>query len=102
MLLGIGWALINVNSYPMMVEMSDRGNIGKYTGYYYTSSMLAQSFTPILLGAIIAFVPEITLRHLFLYSTIMAVLAFVVIFMFKENKNKKIDAKIGLGALDQD
>jgi MFS family permease len=101
-ILGIGWALINVNSYPMMVEMSSSGNIGKYTGYYYTASMLAQSFTPILMGAIIAFVPSITLRHLFLYSTIMAVLAFIVIFMFKENKNRKIDAKIGLGALDQD
>ena len=101
-ILGIGWALINVNSYPMMVEMSSSGNIGKYTGYYYTASMLAQSFTPILMGAIIAFVPSITLRHLFLYSTIMAVLAFVVIFLFKENKNKKIDAKVGLGALEQD
>jgi MFS family permease len=101
-ILGIGWALINVNSYPMMVEMSSSGNIGKYTGYYYTASMLAQSFTPILMGAIIAFVPSVTLRHLFLYSTIMAVLALAVIFMFKENKNKNIDAKVGLGALDQD
>lgn len=101
-LLGIGWALINVNSYPMMVEMSSRGNIGKYTGYYYTASMLAQSFTPILLGAIIAFVPEVTLRHLFLYSTIMAVLAFAVTMLFKENKVKVKDIKVGLSALDQD
>ena len=101
-ILGIGWALINVNSYPMMVEMSSSGNIGKYTGYYYTSSMIAQSLTPILMGAIIAFVDSITLRHLFLYSTIMAVLAFVVIFLFKENKNAKRNVKTGLGALDQD
>lgn len=101
-LLGIGWALINVNSYPMMVEMSSRGNIGKYTGLYYTSSMLAQSFTPILMGAIIAFIPSITLKHLFLYSTIMAILAFVVIFLFKENKNATKDIKVGLSALDQD
>ena len=101
-LLGIGWALINVNSYPMMVEMSSRGNIGKYTGYYYTASMLAQSFTPILLGAIIAFVQSITLKHLFLYSTIMAILAFAVTMLFKENKNKVQDIKVGLSALDQD
>ena len=101
-LLGIGWALINVNSYPMMVEMSSRGNIGKYTGFYYTASMLAQSFTPILLGAIIAFVPSITLRHLFLYSTAMAVLAFIVLFLFKENKEKVKEIKSGLGAFDQD
>ena len=101
-LLGIGWALINVNSYPMMVEMSSRGNIGKYTGYYYTASMLAQSFTPILLGAIIAFVPSITLKHLFLYSTVMAILAFVVTMFFKENNSKVKDIKVGLSALDQD
>ena len=101
-ILGIGWALINVNSYPMMVEMSTSNEIGKYTGMYYTASMVAQSVTPILFGAIIAFVPSITLRHLFLYSTIMAVLAFVVIFMFKENKNKVKEIKVGLSALDQD
>ena len=101
-LLGIGWALINVNSYPMMVEMSSRGNIGKYTGYYYTASMLAQSFTPILLGAIIAFVPSITLKHLFLYSTIMAILAFAVTMLFKENNAKVKEIKVGLSALDQD
>ena len=101
-ILGIGWALINVNSYPMMVEMSSSGNIGKYTGYYYTASMVAQSATPILLGAIIAFVPSVTLKHLFLYSTLMAVLAFVVILLFKENKTAKKDIKMGLDAFDQD
>ena len=32
---GVGWASINVNSYPMVVEMSHGANIGVYTGYYY-------------------------------------------------------------------
>jgi uncharacterized membrane protein YbhN (UPF0104 family) len=86
----------------MMVEMSTRGNIGKYTGLYYTSNMLAQSFTPILLGAIIAFVEEVTLKHLFLYSTVMAILAFAVLMFFKENKAAIKDIKVGLDALDQD
>ena len=63
-ILGIGWALINVNSYPMMVEMSTSSEIGKYTGMYYTASMIAQSITPILFGAIIAFDDIIDLRHL--------------------------------------
>ena len=101
-ILGIGWALINVNSYPMMVEMSTSSEIGKYTGLYYTASMIAQSVTPILFGGIIAFVPSITLKHLFLYSTIMAVLAFAVTLLFKENKTKVKDVKVGLSALDQD
>jgi MFS family permease len=61
---GIGWAAINVNSYPMVVEMSKGSNIGKYTGYYYTFSMLAQIITPILSGALL----EISYRTLFPYA----------------------------------
>ncbi|MBQ6714160.1 MAG: MFS transporter, partial [Clostridia bacterium] len=41
-LAGIGWATINVNSFPMAVELAKHGNVGKYTGYYYTASMAAQ------------------------------------------------------------
>ena len=47
---GIGWAAINVNSYPMVVEMCKADEIGKYTGMYYTFSMAAQVFTPIFSG----------------------------------------------------
>ena len=101
-ILGIGWALINVNSYPMMVEMSTSSEIGKYTGLYYTASMIAQSITPILFGGIIAFVPGVSLKYLFLYSTIMAVLALLVLFFFKENKDRVKEIKTGLSALDQD
>ena len=47
---GIAWASINVNSYPMVVEMSRGSDIGKYTGMYYTFSMAAQILTPIASG----------------------------------------------------
>ena len=33
-LAGIGWATINVNSFPMAVELAKHGNVGKYTGCY--------------------------------------------------------------------
>ena len=42
-LAGIGWAAINVNSFPMVVELARGGDVGKYTGYYYTASMAAQA-----------------------------------------------------------
>lgn len=54
-LCGIGWATISVNSYPMAVEMSRAGDVGKYTGYYYTASMVAQSFTPFISGLLMDF-----------------------------------------------
>lgn len=50
---GIGWASINVNSFPMVVEMCTGSDVGKYTGYYYTFSMAAQIVTPILSGYLI-------------------------------------------------
>ncbi|MBQ1255582.1 MAG: MFS transporter, partial [Clostridia bacterium] len=51
-LAGIGWASINVNSFPMVVELAGKGDVGKYTGYYYTASMSAQIVAPILSGVL--------------------------------------------------
>ncbi|HFR3551501.1 TPA: MFS transporter [Streptococcus suis] len=45
-IMGVGWAFINVNSLPMIVEMSHVADVGKYTGMYYTASMAAQIVTP--------------------------------------------------------
>ena len=52
-LAGVGWAAINVNSLPMVVELCRGADTGLYTGYYYTASMAAQILTPILAGALI-------------------------------------------------
>lgn len=49
-LAGIAWASINVNSYPMVVEMASAADTGQFTGYYYMASMSAQTITPILSG----------------------------------------------------
>lgn len=99
-LAGIGWASINVNSYPMLVEMTHQGNIGKYTGLYYTSSMLAQSFTPIIAGGIMTFKsgPE----PLFPYSSVLMILALVVFVFFKESKHPQLNRRQGFEAFDND
>ena len=47
---GIGWASINVNSFPMVVELCTGSDTGLYTGFYYTASMAAQIVTPIFSG----------------------------------------------------
>ena len=49
-LAGIAWATINVNSFPMVVELASGGDVGKYTGFYYTASMAAQVATPMVSG----------------------------------------------------
>ena len=72
--IGIGWAAINVNSYPMIVEMSKGSDIGKFTGTYYTFSMAAQILTPILSGLLLE---NVSYRTLFPYAFVFSVLAFI-------------------------
>ena len=108
-LIGIGWALVNINSFPMVVEYSNKHNLGKFTSYYYISSMLAQSVTPILIGLIMDFT-EIGQKALFIYASILMGLAFVVFIFIKEkisvkdrfekNKNEKKSALEILGDMD--
>lgn len=97
---GFGWALINASSYPMMVEMSTSKTIGKFTGYYYTISMLAQTVTPILIGLIMN-KSTLSLRLLYIYSLVLMALALVTMVFYKENKTMKIkETKKGFDALD--
>ena len=97
-LAGIGWATINVNSFPMVVELSRGGNVGKYTGYYYAASMAAQAVTPFLSGM---FMDRLGFTSLFPYATIAAGLAFFTMLFVKHGDAKPI-AKKGLEALDVD
>ena len=105
-MLGVGWALVNVNSYPMMVEMASGKNIGKFTGYYYGASMLAQSITPILVGLIMSN-SHVGLKALYVYACVFMLVALVSFMFIKENKEARLKAKNaivkrGLEALDQD
>jgi Na+/melibiose symporter-like transporter len=46
MLAGIGWACININSLPMVVDMTTLARVGTYTGLYYLFSTSAAIFGP--------------------------------------------------------
>lgn len=87
-LAGVGWATINVNSYPMVVEMGSGSNIGVYTGYYYTASMAAQIATPIVSGILMDVLDR---RILFIYCVVFAAAAFVTMFFVKHGDPKKIE-----------
>ena len=95
-LAGIGWATINVNSFPMVVEMCSGADIGKFTGYYYTASVAAQVITPIFSGFLM---DQMGMVILFPYAAVFAGLAFVTMF-FVRHGDTKVIAKKGLEALD--
>ena len=86
-LVGIGWAAINVNSFPMVVEMCFGGDVGKYTGIYYTFSMAAQIVTPLLSGILIEKLP-MHYSLLFPYAAVFSAFAFVTMIFVKHGDNK--------------
>jgi len=99
-LAGIGWATINVNSFPMVVELARGGDIGKYTGYYYTASMSAQIIAPILSGVLYDL---IGMRYVFFaFGTVFVLFSFVTMFFVKHGDAKVIEKKDLLEQLDVD
>lgn len=95
-LVGLAWAAINVNSLPMVVEMCRGSDVGKFTGYYYTASMLAQVITPVLAGSLMK---SISYQILFPYAALFVILSFVTM-CFVRHGDSKADAKTGLAAFE--
>ena len=99
-LAGIGWATINVNSFPMVVELAKAGDTGKYTGYYYTASMAAQIVAPILSGVLY---DAFGMRAMFFsFGTVFVALSFVTMFFVKHGDAKPLQKKSALESLDVD
>ena len=99
-LAGMGWATINVNSFPMVVELAKSGDVGKYTGYYYTASMAAQIVAPILSGFLYDL---LGMRYTFFtFGAIFVAFSFVTMFFVKHGDAKPIAKKSALESLDVD
>ena len=95
-LVGLAWAAINVNSLPMVVEMCRGSDVGKFTGYYYTASMLAQVVTPVAAGTLMR---QAGYHTLFPYAAFFVALSFVTM-CFVRHGDSKAAAKRGLEAFE--
>ena len=88
-LAGVAWATINVNSFPMVVELASGSTIGKYTGYYYTASMAAQIVTPILSGVLL----DVSMLFLFPYAAVFVLLSGVTMLFVKFGNSLVLNGK---------
>ena len=95
-LVGFAWAAINVNSLPMVVEMCQGSQVGKFTGYYYTFSMAAQVVTPIVAGWLLK---NVSYKVLFPYAAFFVACSFVTMLFVRHGDNR-VEAKRGLEAYD--
>ena len=90
---GFGLIITNVNTFPMVLELSSSSSVGKYTGYYYISTMSAQAVTPFISGLVMDYFED---QYLFLYSAICVVIAFVFMFFTRYGDSKPVPAKSAL------
>ncbi len=98
---GFGMSLVHINSYPMVVELCSSKKIGKFTGYYYAASMVAQTVTPIALGALLL-VPDFSWEILPIYASVCVVISLVLFFFVKSVHVDPKNIKKGLEAFDVD
>ena len=87
---GFGLIITNVNTFPMVLELSSSSSVGKYTGYYYISTMSAQAITPFISGLVMDYFED---QYLFLYSAICVVIAFIFMFFTRYGDSKPVPAK---------
>jgi len=78
---GIFWAMININSYPMVVEKAGE-NIGAYTGLYYFFSTIPAILSPVIVGFLMEHIGYIML---FISGMVSFVLAMYFMFRVREN-----------------
>lgn len=95
-LAGMAWACINVNSLPMVVDLARPGEVGRFTGLYYTASMAAQIVTPILARTLM----DIETRILLPYGAVFVLLSFITMFFVKHGDSKPIPPKSRLEAFE--
>ncbi len=84
---GIGWSFININSLPMVVQLSDLESTGRFTGYYYFFSFSASIISPILFG----WIRDLTnnYNYLFIYALIAFALALLSMLTVKHGEVEK-------------
>jgi MFS family permease len=85
MLAGIAWALININSLPMVVDMTNQAKVGTYTGLYYLFSTVAAIVGPNLNGWIVELTGR-NYRYVMIVGPIFMLAALVMMIGVKRGE----------------
>ena len=87
MVAGFSWALININSLPMVVDMTSDSHIGTFTGLYYMASTMAAILGPNLNGWIVQLSGN-NYSLMRLFSPIFMLAAFIMMAGVKRGEAK--------------
>jgi Na+/melibiose symporter-like transporter len=88
MLAGFFWSLININSLPMVVDMTEDVRIGTYTGLYYMFSTLAAIAGPNINGWVVQLTGK-DYRNIMVAAPFFMLLAFFFMMGVRRGEAKK-------------
>ena len=99
---GLAWGLVNVNSLPMVVDMTTAEKIGGYTGLYYFFSQAANIVAPPLAGAVIDVSTDGGMRpagyvSLLIFAVVFFALAIVVVSFVRRGEAEEASGAPGAG-----
>ena len=90
---GIAWAFININSLPMVVDMTSAARVGTYTGLYYLFSTAAAILGPNLNGWIVQ-VSGRNWNNIMLAAPVFLIIALVLMFGVKRGEATTNEAQL--------
>ena len=82
---GIAWALININSLPMVVDMTTAARIGTFTGLYYLFSTFSAIVGPNLNGLLVQLSGE-RYNFMMLISPLFLIIALILMLGVKRGE----------------
>ncbi len=91
MLAGAGWALININSLPMVVDMTTEARIGTYTGLYYLFSTLSAIVGPNMNGWIVQ-LSNLNYNAIMIVSPVLMLVALILMLGVRRGEAKTENA----------
>jgi len=86
---GIAWALININSLPMVVDMTTAARLGTFTGLYYLFSTFAAIVGPNLNGLLVQLSGG-RYNTIMLTSPLFLIIALVLMFGVKRGEAQRL------------
>ncbi|HOO23083.1 MAG TPA: MFS transporter [Clostridia bacterium] len=88
---GFGLIFANVNTLPMVLELSRPKDVGKFTGYYYVATMTAQTLGPIFGGLVMDYISS---RGIFFFSAIVIAIGALLMLFVKHGESPDFDTKL--------
>ncbi len=85
------WMCFIVNSFPLVWSLAPKGEVGTYTGVYYTFNQFAYTMAPMLLGLNLDFFQYLgPQQYVVMFPFVLICMIFAFLFLIRVNEVKEV------------